>query len=664
MSRTKSRQNVEVCGDCGAPDATWASVNKGILLCTECCSIHRSLGRHISQVKSLLKSTWNSNQLNMVCTLNNNGANNIWEHALLENGSKLLKKKPSPKDPISAKQEYIKAKHQQCIYAFRENYEDGLLSVENELGKQLHASVRTPNLETSFRLLALGADSNYFHDEKGSTPLHVAVKSDQRLQVELLLVYGGDPTCPDNQGRTPLDYARQANNKDMMSRLIESLYEVTDMFSYYLSLRKPDHSTGVHFLMPSAGFKSNPASLAKLQKLQNSVFEELVMDVYDEVDRRETESIWLSCADTTDLNDVPFLPSDNTLSTTRNQGRQKLARFSTPELKSLVYDILVDTQRRQSADKASMIQLRQQSEIEDSDDPLYDSVAEDEDYAVPLCKDEEVTSTNNVDSITSISTDSINKTNQMLEQLTKQLRNSDNTITDLRSEVTKLRQCVKDLQTENFELKNRMTQKPFMNGDSGFDSLEYIGENQVLEPSHGISNGKTNIEYGLRLRRPINQRPTSMYETREGLSKTSNWHAIKSQMKQNENVRNTSPGVYSSPRERENVLQCTEQITRTIQQLCKCIQEPEKEECVSSGEKVKVAIMKLAGTLSKESEGDKIKSMLEIVNRLHPECSNLQLAKIKNDNKAVDVHFTSIRDIAFHLAKLTKEIVTKYSSNS
>ena len=65
--------------------------------------------------------------------------------------------------------------------------------------------------------------------------------------------------------------------------------------------------------------------------------------------------VWLSCADTTDLNDVPFLPVDNTLSTTRNQGRQKLARFSTPELKSLVYDILVDTQRRQSVDKGKSI---------------------------------------------------------------------------------------------------------------------------------------------------------------------------------------------------------------------------------------------------------------------------------------------------------------------
>lgn len=36
----------------------------------------------------------------MVCTLNNNGANNIWEHTLLENGSKLMKKKPNSKDPL------------------------------------------------------------------------------------------------------------------------------------------------------------------------------------------------------------------------------------------------------------------------------------------------------------------------------------------------------------------------------------------------------------------------------------------------------------------------------------------------------------------------------------------------------------------------------------
>lgn len=86
--------------------------------------------------------------------------------------------------------------------------EDGLLCVENELGKELHANVRSSNLETSLRLLIQGADPNYFHGEKGSTPLHVAAKANQLLQAELLITYGADPTCPDAQGKTPIDYAR------------------------------------------------------------------------------------------------------------------------------------------------------------------------------------------------------------------------------------------------------------------------------------------------------------------------------------------------------------------------------------------------------------------------------------------------------------------------
>ncbi|KAG5880540.1 hypothetical protein JTB14_026773 [Gonioctena quinquepunctata] len=669
MSRAKSRQNIEVCGDCGALDATWASVNKGILLCTQCCSIHRSLGRYISQVKSLLKSKWHPNQLNMVYSLNNNGANNIWEHALLENGSKLMKKKPNPKDSISVKRDYIKAKHQQCAFAFRENYEDGLLSVENELGKQLHASVRTANLETSFRLLALGADPNYFHDEKGSTPLHVAVKSDQKLQVELLLVYGADPSCPDNQGKTAIDYAKYLTDKDLANRLIESQYEVTDTFSYYLALRKPDHSSDIHFYIPQTGFKSNSMSLAKLQKLNNHVFEELAMDVFDEVDRRETEATWLSCADTTDLNDVPFLPVDQTLSTTRNQGRQKLARFSTPELKSLVYDILVDTQRRQMvSDKSSMLQLRETSTIDD--DPLYDSVASDDDYA--MVPEEEKTISpphtsekppqNNKDSM--ISLDSISKTNLILEQLTKQLKNSDNTITDLRAEVVKLRQCIKALQTENSELKSRLSQNKLpsrMNGESGFDSLEYISESQTsdIDP---LTNGRMLDEVDFKQNRKI-QRPSSMYETREGIGKVPYWHAMKSQMKPTESARSVTQSLYSTPQNRETILQCTEQITRTIQHLCRSIQEPDKEDCAASAEKVKSSILKLASYLTKETETERMKLMLELVTRLQPECVSLQMSQQNSDMKAAEIHFVNVRDIAFHLAKFTKDIVTKYSSS-
>ena len=44
-------------------DQTWASINKGILICDECCSIHRTLGRNVSYVNSLRKGTWVPTQL-------------------------------------------------------------------------------------------------------------------------------------------------------------------------------------------------------------------------------------------------------------------------------------------------------------------------------------------------------------------------------------------------------------------------------------------------------------------------------------------------------------------------------------------------------------------------------------------------------------------------
>ena len=46
---------------------------------------------------------------------------------------------------------------------------------ESDLSRQLHSSVRTPNLETSLRLLSQGADPNYYHPEKNSTPLQVTL---------------------------------------------------------------------------------------------------------------------------------------------------------------------------------------------------------------------------------------------------------------------------------------------------------------------------------------------------------------------------------------------------------------------------------------------------------------------------------------------------------
>lgn len=44
----------------------WASVNRGVLICDECCSVHRSLGRHSSQVRHLTHTPWPSTQLQVI----------------------------------------------------------------------------------------------------------------------------------------------------------------------------------------------------------------------------------------------------------------------------------------------------------------------------------------------------------------------------------------------------------------------------------------------------------------------------------------------------------------------------------------------------------------------------------------------------------------------
>ncbi|KAM9455764.1 ARF GTPase-activating protein GIT2b isoform 7-T7 [Clarias gariepinus] len=394
-------RNREICADCSASEPRWASINRGVLICDECCSIHRGLGRHSSQVRHLTHTPWPASQLQMVQTLYNNGANSIWEHSLLDPSSIMSgKRKANPQDRVHPnKTEFIKAKYQMLAFVHRMPCREDDSVTAKDLSKQLHSSVRTGNLETCLRLLSLGAQANFFHPEKGNTPLHVAAKAGQLLQAELLTVYGADPGAPDSSGNTPVDYARQAGHQDLADRLVEIQYELTDRLAFYLCGRKPDHKNGQHFIIPQIADSTldltelAKAAKKKLQSLSNHQFEELAMDVYDEVDRRETDAVWLATQNhstlVTETTVVPFLPVNPEYSSTRNQGRQKLARFNAHEFATLVIDILTDAKRRQqgnSPDVKDNVELilkdigsRLGSESQEPEQPDYDSVASDED---------------------------------------------------------------------------------------------------------------------------------------------------------------------------------------------------------------------------------------------------------------------------------------------
>ncbi|XP_074494129.1 ARF GTPase-activating protein GIT2a isoform X6 [Sebastes fasciatus] len=399
---SKRLRNTELCADCNVPEPRWASVNRGVLICDECCSVHRSLGRHSSQVRHVTHTPWPPTQLQMVQTLYSNGANSIWEHSLLDPASVMSgKRKANPQDKLHPnKSEFIKAKYQMLAFVHRMPCREDDSSTAKDLSKQLHSSVRTGNLETCLRLLSLGAQANFFHPEKGNTPLHVAAKAGQISQAELLTVYGADPGAPDSNGKTPIDYAREAGHHDLADRLVEIQYELTDRLAFYLCGRKPDHKNSQHFIVPQMADSSldlselAKAAKKKLQSLSNHLFEELAMDVYDEVDRRETDAVWLATQNhstlVTETTVVPFLPVNPEYSSTRNQGRQKLARFNAHEFATLVIDILSDAKRRQQGNSIASpkdnvefilksVAVRHCSDSQDNDQPDYDSVASDED---------------------------------------------------------------------------------------------------------------------------------------------------------------------------------------------------------------------------------------------------------------------------------------------
>uniref|UniRef100_A0AAR2LXL7 Arf-GAP domain-containing protein n=1 Tax=Pygocentrus nattereri TaxID=42514 RepID=A0AAR2LXL7_PYGNA len=578
----------------------WASVNRAVLICDQCCSVHRSLGRHSSQIRHLVRTSWPPTQLQMVQALYNNGSNAIWEQSLLDSASTTSgKRKASPQDKLHPnKAEFIRAKYQMLAFVHRAPCRDEDSCTAKDLSKQLHSSVRTGNLDTCLRLLSLGAQANFFHPEKGTTPLHVAAKAGQVSQVELLSVYGADPGAPDANGNTPIEYARQAGHLDLADRLVEIQYELTDRLAFYLCGRKPDHKNGQHFIIPQLADS-------------NHLFEELAMDVYDEVDRRETDAVWLTTQSHSTLMTeavlVPFLPVNPEYSSTRNQGRQKLARFNAHEFATLIIDILSDAMRRQQGSSATIPKdeltlkrssSRHASESQDADQHDYDSVASDEDTDIEAHS----LKMGRAKSLDSDVSDGPVTVQEFLE-----VKNA------LTASEAKIQQLVKANVTLSEEL--RLLQKKVSKADKQSSDGDY--DNTVHDSELEDSGRLRVIGWG--------EEPDDL-EAEPSLALPTT----------------------------EDVIRKTEQITKNIQELLKAAQDSQQDSFVSCAERIHMAVSDMLALFPKKPRSERVRGSLR---SLKSNAHRLQVQCRKTSNP--DSIFTQqVIQCAYDIAKAAKQLVT------
>uniref|UniRef100_A0A8C7WW98 G protein-coupled receptor kinase interacting ArfGAP 1 n=1 Tax=Oryzias sinensis TaxID=183150 RepID=A0A8C7WW98_9TELE len=643
---SRKLQRTEVCADCSAPDPGWTSINRGVLICDECCSVHRSLGRHISIVKHLRHSGWPPTLLQMVQTLASNGANSIWEHSLLDPAQvQSGRRKPNPQDKVHpTKSEFIRAKYQMLAFVHKLPCRDDDGVTTKDLSKQLHSSVRTGSLETCLRLLSLGAQANFFHPEKGTTPLHVAAKAGQILQAELLVVYGADPGAPDINGRTPMDYARQAGHIELAERLVECQYELTDRLAFYLCGRRPDHKNG-HYIIPQMADRPDDVlSSCFCVQLNNRLFEELAMDVYDEVDRRENDAVWLTTQNhstlVTERSAVPFLPVNPEYSATRNQGRQKLARFNAREFATLIIDILSDAKRRQQGKGLSPTDPLDLGIDDDQHD--YDSVASDEDT------DSELATHNNNNTMDSSDLSDGPITLQEYLEVKKALASSEAKVQQLMKVNNNLSEELRRLQKEvrgGKALKVRCTALPV-------DDLQplsfsgYLGLNcwdcalgwMVPKPEkHGSG---TDSDYD----------NTHMYDPSLSRGESEDGGGGE--------AGEPDPTLPCT----EDVILKTEQVTKNIQELLRAAQEFKHDSFVPCSEKIHSAVTEMASLFPKRPALDAVHCSLRLLassaSRLQVECR--KAVPSESGAPAVDYQLLTQQVIqcAYDIAKAAKQLVT------
>ncbi|KAI5819477.1 hypothetical protein BZA77DRAFT_350536 [Pyronema omphalodes] len=154
------------CADCGSQVKTeWVSINLGIVLCIECSGLHRSLGTHISKVRSLTLdvTSFTPDLVDLLTSIGNAKSNSVWESRLDPST------RPNAQSSRESRLKFITAKYVNRSFVAPLS---PTLSVHATADELLLDAARKNNLQSAVYALALQANPNCVDPVNGT---HVAV---------------------------------------------------------------------------------------------------------------------------------------------------------------------------------------------------------------------------------------------------------------------------------------------------------------------------------------------------------------------------------------------------------------------------------------------------------------------------------------------------------